>query len=84
MLLAWDDAILVVGVSRHERIGLIQRIRQREPITLSSPEWLTQDQVDEAYSDLLPSKTSKIPFKEIAEVSAISGEGGELQAEQLS
>ena len=27
-----EDAILAVGVSRHERVGLVQRIRRREPL----------------------------------------------------
>ena len=26
-----EDAMLAVGVSRHERVGLVQRIRRREP-----------------------------------------------------
>src|SRR3954466_15035593 len=38
-----EDALLTVGVSRHERIGLVQRIRRREPLCLTSPEWLTAD-----------------------------------------
>src|SRR5262249_8127598 len=48
-----EEAILSVGVSRHDRMGLVQRIRKRDPITFTSPEWLKSDQLDEAYSTLL-------------------------------
>ncbi len=79
-----EEAILAIGVSRHERIGLIQKIRERDPLHLSSPEWLPSGQIDEFYSSLLPSKTSEITVEEIAELSAIFGEGGEMQAKLLS
>src|ERR1041385_7594422 len=29
-----EEAILIVGVSRHERIGLLQRIEERDPLRL--------------------------------------------------
>jgi hypothetical protein len=79
-----EEAILAVGVTRHERIGLIQKIRGRDPLHLTSPEWLSAGQIDEFFSTLLPSKTSEITVEEIAELSAIFGEGGEMQAERLS
>ena len=63
-----EDAILAVGVSRHERVGLVQRIRRRDPLTLTSPEWLTAAQIDETYSSLLPSRKSEITADEIAEL----------------
>ena len=63
-----EDAILAVGVSRHERVGLVQRIRRRDPLTLTSPEWLTAEQIDETYSSLLPSRTGEITANEIAEL----------------
>ncbi len=36
------------------------------------------------YFSLLPSKTSEITIEEIAELCAIFGDGGEMQAERLS
>jgi hypothetical protein len=59
------EAILVVGVSRHERVGLLQRIRRRQPPSLTSPEWLSSEQVDEAYSGLFPSKVSEMTTDEV-------------------
>jgi hypothetical protein len=79
-----EEAILSVGVSRHERVGLVQRIRHRDPLTFTSPEWLTAEQIDEIYSSLLPGKTSEISLEEIAELKSIFGDGGEMQAERLS
>jgi len=79
-----EDAILAVGVSRQERVGLVQRIRRREPLCLTSPEWLTAEQIDEKYSCLLPSRKSEITADEIAELASIFGEGGEMAARRLS
>ena len=81
---ARDEAILVVGVSRQERISLLQRIEERDPLVLGPPEWLTADQIDEAYIDLLPSKTRVTLLEEIADLTAIFGKGGEMEAERLS
>jgi len=58
-----EDSILAVGVSRQERVGLVQRIRRRDPLTLTSPEWLTAEQIDETYSSLLPSRKSERPVR---------------------
>ena len=79
-----EEAILAVGVSRHERVGLVQRIRRRDPLSLTSPEWLTAEQIDEKYSCLLPSRKSEITADEIAELASIFGEDGEMAAERLS
>jgi len=81
---AGDEAILVIGVSRNERLGLVQRIEERDPLRLGLPEWLQADQIDEAYPDLLPSKTSEITADEIAELTSIFGKDGEMAAERLS
>jgi hypothetical protein len=75
---------LVIGVSRQERLGLVQRIEERDPLRLGPPEWLQADQIDETYFDLLPGKTSEITVDEIAELTAIFGDGGEMAAERLS
>ena len=51
-----DEALLVVGVSHHERLGLMQRITGRDPVSFGTIEWLTPDQVDEAYFKILPER----------------------------
>ena len=53
-------AILVIGVSHHERLGLLERITGRDPVSFGTPEWLMPDQVDETYFRLLPSGVSEI------------------------
>ena len=78
------EAILAVGVSRRERVGLVQRTRRRDPLTLTSPEWLTAEQIDETYSSSLPSRKSEITIDEIAELTAVFGENGEMAAERRS
>jgi len=79
-----EEAILVVGVSRSERLGLLQRIEARDPLRLGPPEWLQADQIDEAYLGLLPSRSGEITADETAELMLIFGEGGEMEAERLS
>jgi hypothetical protein len=79
-----DEALLVIGVSHHERLGLIQRITGRDPVSFGSPEWLMPDQIDETYFRLLPSGVSEITAKEAQELAFVFGEGGELMAERLS
>ena len=79
-----EEAILVLGVSRHERLGLLQRIEERDPLRLGPPEWLQEDQIDETYIDLLPGKTTEITVEEIAELTAVFGDGGETAAERMS
>ena len=79
-----DEAILVIGVSRQERLGLLQRIEERDPLRLGPPEWLQEEQIDEIYFDLLPGKASEITVEEIAELTAVFGDGGEMAAERMS
>jgi hypothetical protein len=79
-----EEAILAVGGPRRERVGLVQRIRRRDPLTLTSPEWLTAEQIDETYSSSLPSRKSEITIDEIAELTAVFGENGEMAAERRS
>ena len=62
----------------------MQRIRRREPLCLTSPEWLTAEQIDERYSSLLPSRKSEITNDEIVDLASIFGEDGEMTAERLS
>jgi hypothetical protein len=62
----------------------MQRIRRTIPVSFNPVEWLDPDQVDETYFKILPSGAVEITVEEIAELSAILGEGGEMQAELLS
>ena len=79
-----EEALLVVGVSRHERRAALQKIRRSIPVGFGPVEWLEPDQVDQTFFKLLPEKASEITFEVIADLSAVFGEGGEMQAERLS
>jgi hypothetical protein len=79
-----DEALLAIGVSHHERLGLVQRITGRDPVSFGTSEWLMPDQVDETYFRLLPTGSGEITIEEIAELASIFGENGELSAERLS
>ena len=78
------EALFVVGVSRHERRAAMQKIVHEVPVDFGPVVWLAPEQVDDTYFNLLPPKASEITIEEIAELSAVFGEGGELQAERLS
>jgi hypothetical protein len=78
-----EEALLVVGVSRHQRAGLLQRITGRDPPSFGTAEWLTPDQIDEAYFGLLPTGSAEITTEEIAELTSIFGKNGEMEAERL-
>jgi hypothetical protein len=78
-----DEALLIVGVSIHERLGLLQRITGRDPASFGTPEWLMPDQVDELYLRLLPNDATQISLEEIAELTPIFGKDGEMAAERL-
>ncbi len=73
-----EEALLMVG-GFHEHRAAIQKIRRGGG--LDAAEWLGADQIDEAYWRLLPAGVGEIT---VTELSAIFGEGGELQAERLS
>jgi hypothetical protein len=79
-----DEALLAVGVSHRERLGLVQRITGRNPVRFGSSEWLMPDQIDETYFRLLPTGVSEITAEEQRELAVIFGEGGEWAAERLS
>ena len=77
-----EEALLAVGVSHHERLGLVQRIAERRyRVRFGLPDWLMPDQVDETYFRLLPSGASEITAKEAEELAFVFGENGELAAD---
>jgi hypothetical protein len=79
-----DEALLSVGVSRHERLAVIQRIRRGDAVDFSEPMWLAPHHVDDQYLAMLPTGPAEISAEEAAELSRIFGKNGELRAEQLN
>src|SRR5437868_2919497 len=62
-----EEALLVVGVSRHERRATLQKIQRKGPVSFGALEWLEPEQVDETYFRLLPAGSGEISIEEIAE-----------------
>jgi hypothetical protein len=79
-----DEALLVVGVSYHERLAAMQRLQRADVGTFGEVEWLEPEQVDDTYFNLLPTGRSEITVEEAHELAVIFGKDGELAAERLS
>ena len=78
-----EDALFIIGVSRHERPAALQRIKRGDPITFSNPMWLAKHHVDDRYFEMLPRGETDISAEEAAELARIFGKNGELPAEKL-
>jgi hypothetical protein len=76
------DAIVVVGVTHAERIGVISRIT-REPLTFAREEWLDKEALGNEISDLLPHGAREFSKERIAEIEAFFGDNGECPAVKI-
>ena len=79
-----EEAVLAIGVSRTQRLGVIRRIRRTPGLVLMPLEWLRADALDENYFRLLPSGQNNVTAEEAAALAAMFGEDGELPARRLS
>jgi hypothetical protein len=79
-----DEALLAVGVSRHERLGVLQRIQRGDVVGFSEPMWLAPHHVDDQYFAMLPAGVVELSDEEVDELARVFGKGGELRAERLS
>jgi hypothetical protein len=79
-----DEALLAVGVSRHERLAVLQRIRRGDAVGFSEPEWLHPHQVDAQYFKMPPTGVTEISTEEAVELTRVFGKNGELRAERLN
>ena len=68
-----DEALLVVGVSRHEQLAVIQRIQRGEAVSFDDPAWLSPHQVDREYFEMLPGGRTETSAEEAAELAGIFG-----------
>jgi hypothetical protein len=59
-----EEAVLTIGVSRHERLGVIRRVRKTPGVAFAPPEWLPADALDENYFGLLPYGRSIVTTEE--------------------
>ena len=80
-----EEAVTAVGVSRAERLAVIQRIRRKGTAVEFGPlEWLAPEQMDPLYWTILPGRTETVTAKEAAELAAIFAESGELPAQKIN
>jgi hypothetical protein len=77
-------ALLAVGVSRLERLTVMQRIRRGDAVGFSDPEWLQPHQVDAQYFKMLPRGLTELSAEEAAELTRVFGKSGELPASRVS
>jgi hypothetical protein len=79
-----EDALFVIGVSRHERLAVLQRIKRGDEVSFSQPMWLARHHVDDRYFAMLPHGQTEISAEEAAVLERVFGKDGELPAERLS
>jgi hypothetical protein len=79
-----EEAVLSIGVSRHERMGVIRRVRKTPSVEFAPPEWLPADALDENYFRLLPYGQSVVTTEEATMLAAMFGEDDEVPARPLS
>ena len=79
-----EDALFIIGVSRHEQLAVLQRIKRGDPVGFSEPMCLAKHHVEDRYLKMLPRGETEISAEEAAELARIFGKNGELPAERLS
>ena len=78
-----EDALHIIGVSLHERLALVQRIKRGDDVSFSQPMWLARHHVDDRYVAMLPRGQAEITAADDAMLARIFGKDGELPAERL-
>ena len=76
------DAVICVGVSHHERHGIISLI-ERKPLRFLPEQWLTQEQLDPAVVAMLPQGATSVTAPEIAELQEWFGPNGKFPAVRI-
>jgi hypothetical protein len=76
--------VLTIGVSHHERMAVIRRIRRTPALAFGPAEWLPADALDDTYFRVLPSGQSTVTAEEAAMLAAVFAEDGELPARSAS
>jgi hypothetical protein len=76
-------AVLAIGVTHQECLGVIQRIRRTPALSFGEPEWLPAESLDDTYFQLLPSGASPVTELEAKTLAAVFGENGEIPTRPL-
>jgi hypothetical protein len=77
-----EEAVLTIGVSRCERLGVIRRVRRTPAVRFGPPEWLAADALDETYFRLSPA--GAIRAEEAAMLTTVFGDNGEAPARRIN
>jgi hypothetical protein len=75
-----EEAVMVIGVSYRERLGVIRRIRRVPVTSFEPPEWLPAESIDEGYTRMLPSGQTTVTEEEAAILEAVFAEEGPIPA----
>ena len=78
-----EDALHIIGVSLHEQLAVVQRIKRGDDVRFSQPMWLARHHVDDRYIAMLPRGQTEITAGEAAALEGVFGKNGELPAERL-
>ena len=78
-----EEAVIAVAASRAERLGVLQRIRRTPTLAFGPFQWLAPEQMDSAYSRMLPAREESITAEEAKALALIFGEEGELPAQKI-
>jgi len=78
-----EEAVLAVGTSRTEHLGVLQRIRRDGRVTFGPLEWISPEQMDDTYWTMLPRREESIDAAEAEALASIFGESGELPARRI-
>ena len=79
-----EDALLIIGVSLHERLAVVQRIKRGDDVRFSQPMWLARHHVDDRYVAMLPQGETEITAEEEVVLKRIFGKDGELPATRVN
>ena len=78
------DALHIIGVSVHERLAVVQRIKRGDDVSFSQPMWLARHHVDDRYVAMLPRGHTEISAEDVVALERIFGKTGDLPAERVS
>ena len=80
-----EEAVIAVGVSGSERLGVLQRIlRKGGEVDFPPLEWLSPEQMNPTYWTLLPRREESVTVEEAAALTLIFAEHGELPAQRMN
>ena len=83
LIQASDEALFTIGISQHERLAVLQRMKRDGAVSFSQPMWLAAHHIDGCYLKMLPGKRAEATAEEAAALERVFGKNGELPAERF-